>query len=280
MKHMNNLVENLRYYRALFACVCARARLSADDERWPRGQWILGHRGARSIAPENTLTSFRLAMEQGADGVEFDIMPSSDGIPMVIHDDTLERTTDGNGIVWLHHSETLAALDATKIMPGFAREGIPKLKTTLSMLPAGALVNIEVKSRGHLSPQDFLHVVEREIDVHKDRLRIVVSSFDPDLLMPLREKKVGFLIALILSKRAPSWSRALERMPAIAPDAIHVTPDLATPLARFLVHRARMRIALWTINNTKMAIHWFKHGIDGIFTDHVQEIVRAVRGRR
>ena len=271
----DNILANLRYYCALLRCIGTRTA-QVDDSRWPPYQWILGHRGARSIAPENTLSSFRMAMAYGADGVEFDVIPSSEGIPMVIHDDTLERTTDGQGIIWHHDSSTLANLDATKLSSGFAKEGIPSLKATLHVLPDGALTNIELKNRGHLSIDQFIECIEREINPHKDRLRILVSSFDANLLKFLRERKVSYLLALCLSKRDVEWHQALKIMHEIKPDALHVTFDLATPLACFLAHRAHMRIAIWTINNPQQAKQLFSR-IDGIFTDYVQEIVQALR---
>jgi glycerophosphoryl diester phosphodiesterase len=79
--------------------------------------------------------SFRRAMELGADGVEFDVVPSRDGIPIVIHDDTLERTTNGVGIVWNYDYAELEKFDATKLIAGFKAESIPTLQNTLEMLP-------------------------------------------------------------------------------------------------------------------------------------------------
>ncbi len=278
MSKFKDLIENLSLYRAL-----ARSRSSYEgrgrDPRWPSRRWVLGHRGARSVAPENTLTSFRMAMKFGADGVEFDVMPSRDGVPVVIHDDTLQRTTNAIGIVWEVDRCTLANLNATKLKPGFAKEGVPTLLSTLHVLPDGALVNIELKSRGHLSAEEYLLHVERDIEAHKNRLRIVVSSFDAELLKLLRKKNVTYLLALLLSKRDAGWQNAIELMSEIKPDALHISPDLATPLTRFLAHRAGMLTAIWTVNDPREAKHWFHKGIDGIFTDRVQEIVEAVRPR-
>jgi len=72
----------------------------------------IGHRGAAGEAPENTLASFDLALRQGADGIEFDVQLSSDGVPMAIHDARLARTTSGSGWVWEHRASVLRRLDA------------------------------------------------------------------------------------------------------------------------------------------------------------------------
>lgn len=275
MKNVNGIVEDLRLAWAIIACIPKRKFLK--DSRWPPCRWILGHRGARSVAPENTLTSFRRAMELGADGVEFDVVPSRDGIPIVIHDDTLERTTNGVGIVWNYDYAELVKFDATKLIAGFKAESIPTLQDTLVMLPDDALVNIELKNNGHLTKERFVDRVLADIEGHEHRLRILVSSFDAELLQILRARRVRFLVALLLSKRDAHWRRALELMPAIAPDALHLSPDLPTRLIRVLARAAGMQVAVWTINDPAFGNWLFARGIDGIFTDHVHELVVALR---
>jgi glycerophosphoryl diester phosphodiesterase len=100
---------------------------------------ILGHRGASAEAPENTLRAFRLAVEQGADGVELDVQLAADGIPVVIHDATLERTTDGAGPVSALRAAELAAVRSRG-------EPVPTLAQAARWAAeAGAWVNVEIK---------------------------------------------------------------------------------------------------------------------------------------
>ena len=119
------------------------AAAPAPLARWPRPV-LLGHRGARLQAPENTLPAFRLALELGAHGVELDVRLTADGQPVVIHDADLSRTTDGAGPVARHTLEALRRLDAGAWKDGLFRgTPIPTLGEVLKGLPGGALLNVE-----------------------------------------------------------------------------------------------------------------------------------------
>jgi glycerophosphoryl diester phosphodiesterase len=246
-------------------------------KQWPKKKWILGHRGARAIAPENTLTSFRLAMEHGADGVEFDVFLSSDQVPVVIHDESLERTTDRSGAVCDHTAEELANCDASKSMTGFAKEGIPRLKEVLAALPDGAIVNVELKGSGHFKKQVLVDKVIALLNQHKDRLCFIVSSFDGEILSLFRKTDDRYLIAMLLSPRDIHWPWSIKYMKRIAPDALHLPASLAKPLIQKFARRANMKIAIWTVNDIKEARDWMEQGIDGIFTDSIPEMVKFFR---
>lgn len=108
---------------------------------------IYAHRGASQYAPENTLPAFALAAQQGADGIELDVHLTKDGQLVVIHDETLERTTSGTGWVKDHTLAQLRQLCADNHMPGFAQARIPTLEEVLALVrPTGMLVNIELKT--------------------------------------------------------------------------------------------------------------------------------------
>lgn len=238
--------------------------------------WILGHRGARSCAPENTLISFQKAFELGADGVEFDVIMSRDGVPVIIHDDTLERTTNGHGLVADHTAFDLHNLDATTLMPGFLKEGVPTLRKTLSTLPDKAIVNIELKSEGHFSKADFVKAAFQEAFQHETRLKIIYSSFDGEVLANLRTLVPDAFISLLVCPHDHNWPSALQFWHRIQPDALHIPASMATE--RFLQHaaRAKLPVAVWTINDPKLAKKLLAQGVMGIFTDHVAEIVGAL----
>ncbi|HYW07014.1 MAG TPA: glycerophosphodiester phosphodiesterase family protein, partial [Longimicrobium sp.] len=110
--------------------------------RFPDHPLILGHRGAPREAPENTLRAFRLARDHGADGVELDVQPSADGVPVVIHDLTLDRTTDSGGLVAALAWERLAAVRA-------GGEPLARLESVAEWAAeSGAWLNVEIKSAG------------------------------------------------------------------------------------------------------------------------------------
>lgn len=254
-----------------------KSSVQARRQQWPQKKWILGHRGARAIAPENTLTAFKLAMECGADGVELDVFLSRDGIPVVIHDETLERTTNKKGAVQDLTAAELAQLDASRSMTGFAKEGVPTLSEVLNLLPDGAMVNVELKGAGRFSKHVLVHKVIDILKPHANRLCIIVSSFDGALLKLFRRIDDSFLIALLLSPRDKHWPWSAFHLRAIAPDALHIPPQLAKTFLYNLARRANMRIAIWTVNDIKDAKHWLEADVDGIFTDSVHEIASFLK---
>lgn len=108
---------------------------------------VYGHRGASAYAPENTLPAFRLAEEQGADGIELDVHLTRDGELVVIHDEELDRTTNGTGPVGEHTLAELKQLSADNGMPGYAGVRIPTLREVLEQVrPGRMMVNIELKT--------------------------------------------------------------------------------------------------------------------------------------
>ena len=108
---------------------------------------IFGHRGASGHAPENTLEAFRLAMDMGADGFELDVHLSQDGQLVVIHDESVDRTTDGTGFVRDLTLSQLKALDASNHMPAYSGAQIPTLAEVFQLIRnTHHIVNVEIKT--------------------------------------------------------------------------------------------------------------------------------------
>lgn len=126
-----------------------------SQEKTPKKPLIIAHRGASALAPENTLAAFALALKQGADGIELDVMLTRDKELAVIHDASVDRTTNGNGLVAEMTLADLRKLDAgSKFSPDFAGEPIPTLRQVLELTGSRILVNIELKNYAH--PLDAL----------------------------------------------------------------------------------------------------------------------------
>lgn len=158
---------------------------------------IYAHRGASAYAPENTLEAFRMAMEMGADGVELDVHLSRDGELVVIHDDTLNRTTSGSGKVPDFTLRELKALDASNGMDRFKGVTIPTLREVYALLqPLGALVNIEVKTTESFYPgiEEKLLRLEKEMGMTG---RTVYSSFNHYTIANLRKQDPGVKLGLL-----------------------------------------------------------------------------------
>lgn len=130
---------------------------------------ILGHRGASADAPENTLGAFGLALEQGAVGIEFDVRLSGSGDVVVIHDSTVDRTTDGTGKVSSLSTQTLQSLDA-----GMG-QSIPTLDEVFQTFGASMLYNMEIKDAG----EEIAIAVADRISAYHLESQTIVSSFNP-----------------------------------------------------------------------------------------------------
>ncbi|HHH81805.1 MAG TPA: glycerophosphodiester phosphodiesterase, partial [Chloroflexi bacterium] len=116
---------------------------------------MIAHRGASAYAPENTMAAFRLAEAMGADGIEFDVKLTADGVPIVMHDATLDRTTDGSGEVARRTLNEIRKLDAGSFFEdSFAGEKVPTLAEVLETLGPDMLLNIELTN--YASPRDIL----------------------------------------------------------------------------------------------------------------------------
>lgn len=153
---------------------------------------VIGHRGFASRFPENTLLSFREALAAGADGVECDVQKTADGRYVVIHDPDLERVS---GRAQAVASLTLRELSTMDVGRG---ERVPELSALAAALPAHALLDCELKAET-LSPADSPKILEILLS-GVARERIMVSSFEPALLLPLRRS--GVIVGLLLGTKA------------------------------------------------------------------------------
>ena len=211
---------------------------------------IFGHRGAPGFPRygENTIASFSKALKSGATGLEFDVRRAGDGRLVVIHDETLDRTTNGRGRVADLSYEDIRQFDA-----GFG-EPIPLLSDVLDRFGEKCLLNIELKAAG-LAPGVKRLVLEMRMETH-----VIVSSFDWDELLPFGPEV----------PTAP-LSSELENLISVALDlgsaAIHPRKDLVTPAVISAAHDAGLRIHVWTVNEPAEITHFRELGVDGIFSD-------------
>jgi glycerophosphoryl diester phosphodiesterase len=140
---------------------------------------IIAHRGASAHAPENTLAAFKMALDMGADGIELDVMLSQDKELVVIHDDTVDRTTNGSGRVKDFSYRTLKDLDAGKAFAErFSGEHVPTLAEVFEQLGGKLLINVELKN--YASPfDDLTYKVIDLVESNKLADSVILSSFNP-----------------------------------------------------------------------------------------------------
>ncbi len=242
---------------------------------------IWGHRGASADAPENTLPAFELALVQGADGVELDVQLSSDGEVVVIHDETLDRTTDGTGPVGGRTWAELRALDASGGRPGFAGTRIPLLAEVLELTRGtNAVVNVELKTDQVAYPGIEAGVLEvvRASGVGE---RVLLSSFNHETLGVLRrlgaEQRLGALVEDRWFASGPGWP-GLDVV-GLGLGAVH--PSVLDATASLLADARERGLAVnvWTVNEPLDLHRLFALGVDAIMTD-VPTLAVRLRGER
>jgi len=229
---------------------------------------IFGHRGASAHAPENTLAAFELALQHQADAIELDAKLSADGHVMVIHDQTVDRTTEGQGKVGELPLAELRKLDAGSFFDiAFKGECIPTLNEVFEVFGRRTLINVELTN--YASPNDDLpdKVIEL-IQKHKLNDHILFSSFNPRALRRAHSLAPGIPCGLLALPGFPgllsrSWfGRFLAPSQALHPEKSDVTPRLVQR-----THQRGQRIHVWTVNDPAEMRRLFELGVDGIFTD-------------
>jgi glycerophosphoryl diester phosphodiesterase len=240
---------------------------------------IFAHRGASAHAPENTLSSFRLALDQGADAVELDAKLTTDGQVVVFHDHTLERTTDGTGRLSRKTFTDLRSLDAGSFFSDqFRGEKIPSLGEVFDSIGKKMFINVELTN--YATPRDQL--VEKVcalVREHGLERSVLFSSFLASNLRKaarlLPEVPRGLLaLGGWMGAWARSFGFAFGEYAALHPYLTDVNPQQVRR-----VHRLKRRIHVWTVNKAEDIVRLRDWGVDGIFTDNPQLALEAV-GRR
>jgi len=226
---------------------------------------IWAHRGASQYAPENTLPAFALALEQGAEGVEFDVQLSADGELVLIHDETLDRTTDGVGKVAHRSLAELRRFDASAGRAGFAGVGIPTLGEALDLLaPTAVRINIELKNS--IEPYPGLEEqVLAAVTSYGLAERVVLSTFNHYSLRKLRSLQPRCELAVIYTDPLfRPWRYAAE----LGVTAIH--PPLPCVFGKAFTRKARasgITVRPWVVNGPSALRRMFGYGVDAVFTD-------------
>ncbi|MGB7054473.1 MAG: glycerophosphodiester phosphodiesterase family protein [bacterium] len=237
---------------------------------------VIAHRGASLHAPENTLSAFRLAVDLGADAIEFDVKLSRDNFVVIHHDMTLKRTTTGDGRVKDHSLEELKRLDAgVKFDPEFAGESIPTLLEVAEIFKNEILLNIELTNYNDPFdelPARVLKIMQESVNMD----RVLISSFNPFALRAVRQMSMEARTALLLGPKLPNIiQRWLQH---IAPhEDLHPHQGIVTKALIERVQRSNGRLNAWTVNEYRNMVELLEGGINGIITDDVEMALRARR---
>jgi len=255
-------------------------RSSFSVQRWPLN---IGHRGAAADAPENTLAAFELALRQGADGVEFDVHLSADGVPVVIHDARLDRTTSGSGHVADHSLRALRRLDAgswfnrrypARGRPRYAGRKIPLLAEVLTWVhDRDCLAFVEIKKSTRTRPEIERKVLE---EIHRAgvTLRATVISFDLPTLRRVRRMDPQVPLGIDFTRPLLAVTRARSIKAGV------VLPHWAFASRRLLkrAHQAGLKVVVWDLDEPRWMRRKLADGVDGIITACPAKLAEIARG--
>ena len=236
---------------------------------------VWGHRGASGYAPENTLEAFKLAAEQGADGVELDVQLSRDGGLVVIHDEGLERVSGVSGLVKDYTLAELKALDVSRPIEGYGCVRIPTLAEVLEELkPTGMEINIECKTGIFFYPG----LEEKMVKLVKEMKmtdRIWCSSFNHRSVLKVKrlcpEMKTGFLISDVMAGVAGYTKK--HGADALHPALYHMQDE---KLVR-KCHKKGLKVHVWTVNEPEHMEMVIKAEVDALITNYPDRAIEFLK---
>jgi len=260
------------------------AGLTADvafQTAWPYPAWI-AHRGAGRLAPENTLAAFQVGFDDGFRMIEFDVQLTADQIPILMHDATLDRTTDGHGPVCAVTAGQLAQLDAGRWhSSAFAGEAVPTLTDAAHWMQArGVMANLEIKPAKGLEVETGKVAATFAAELWKGQIPPLLSSFSIKALEAA--KAVAPELPRALLADVSRWAelvptdqpfeaivQAARGLSAVA-IVIHYAGLDADRIAQ--AHAAGLRVLTYTLNDAELAQTLLAVGLDGVITDAVDSL--------
>jgi glycerophosphoryl diester phosphodiesterase len=249
--------------------------MTAPEQRWPR---IIGHRGAALAAPENTLAGFCMAAALNVEWVEFDVRLTSDGRCILLHDDTLDRTTNGRGPVARLTFDEVRRLDAGGWFgPDFAGQPVPGLEETIGLLAQlnlGAVVELKPAPGAEAETGRAVAAVlaERWPAALPPPL---LSSFKPAALAAAREVAPQLTRALLVGTLPRDWRRQIEALDCAMLHADQRRLDRPTVE---VVRDAGLPLFAYTVNLPQRARELFSWGVDAVFSDCPDRVADGLAG--
>jgi len=238
---------------------------------WPYFR-VLGHRGGGTLAPENTLAGIRKAAAMGFGGVEFDVMLSDDKVPVLIHDETLERTTNGRGAVAATSYTKLAGLDAGAWFGReYLGERVPSFEQAGKLcVELGLWANVEIKPAPGFEPETGTIAARLARALWKGApFAPLLSSFQPAALRAARAAAPELQRGLLTDKIEEGWGAAAEDLGCVS---IHSNCEHLTAEQAREIRGAGFWLLCYTVNDPDTARRLFSWGVDAIFTDRLDLI--------
>lgn len=250
---------------------------------------IIGHRGASAVAPENTMAAFRKAIEVGANGIEFDVQLSNDGIPVIIHDETLHRTASR-----LEHVAQLAAEELQRVNVGrwfaanrssssgdYSNETLPTLRQLFDeSSSSNSLLYLELKCHSKQTSQ----IVSITCDVLADysiEERVIVECFDLEVIREVKKVAPHLKTAALFQPRVarPQWfssARLIDEARAVDADEIALHHKLADERTIEEAHSAGLKVVIWTVDDPAWVIRGRNLGVHALITNDPAAMIQHI----
>jgi glycerophosphoryl diester phosphodiesterase len=243
----------------------------------PIQEQLIGHRGAAGLAPENTLSSFVAAAKLGLTWVEFDIQQCSTGEWLVFHDETLNRTTNGNGLVEETPYETIKKLDAGLwFSPHYKNEPIPLLSEALScLIDLHIHPNIEIKS---IKPVNNNTNNNKRSKVHHflQQLQVIwpntlppplISSFDWEILMIIRSLNANLPLGFIIEDYPSQQNNIIDRVQQNGLNSLHCDRQKLLASDLHYANTRELPLLVYTVNEPEQIKNFLQAGVTALFSD-------------
>ena len=242
----------------------------ACQSKSPKEIRITAHRGASGLAPENTMASVVLAMKIGAHFSEIDVQETADGELILLHDNSLNRTTDRDGNIWEQNLSDLQGVDAGSwFSPQFAGEPVPTFEQIVDTVKDKMKLNIELKMNGHQQK-----LAARVVDLIQRKNFIsqcIVTSFDREEIRVVKNLDPAIKTGYIFSKMPDEdlWTGEF--------DLISVNHKLVTAELVRNAHKAGKEVHVWTVNKAEEMKKLIDLGVDNIITNYPDVLKKVLK---
>ena len=237
---------------------------------------VIAHRGARNRAPENTLAAFKAAWEDGAKWIETDVKLTADGIAILMHDDDLDRTTDGKGPVADMSWAEVKKLDAGGwFSPSFKHEPVARLSDLLGFASKAQMrLNLELKPcPGRTRATVMVALIEAAKLWPETAPLPLISSFDVEALTIAAQLHPEWPRGLLLDEWRNDWRELAALVQAAT---IHLNANILTPERIALLRETKRPILAYTVNDAAQAKMLLQNGVSAVFSDNPGEILKAL----
>jgi glycerophosphoryl diester phosphodiesterase len=239
---------------------------SSDDR-------IMAHRGSSSTAPENTVSSIRQAILDGAGYAEIDLQETEDGVVMLMHDYDVHRTTGIHKNIWeIQFKELRQASAGAWFSPNFHEEKVPTFEEAVNAAKGNIKLNIELKNNGHQK-----RLAEKTVEILKQKQferDCVITSFDPALLQSVKSLDREIKTGLIIGNKPASLESALKSTDY---EVISIAFTIIDEDFMQLARDNNKEVFAWTVNDPKVMEDLLNLGVKNIITNHPDRFIQALR---